>query len=53
MTNFDKFLTVAHDLQATTGSYTTRFSWVQATSGNMQMFEMVFYDPKCPWVYAF
>ena len=47
MTNFDEFLTVTQPAM-TTGSYTTGFlcAWGTATSGNMQMFEMVFYDPK-------
>lgn len=47
MTNFDEFMTVTEPAMRT-GSYTTGLlcAWGTATSGNMQTFEMNFYDPR-------
>lgn len=47
MENFDKFMEVTEPAMRT-GAYTTGFlaAWGTATSGNMQVFEQNFYNPK-------
>lgn len=47
MENFDEFMTVTEPTMRT-GAYTTGLlvAWGTATSGNMQVFERNFYDPK-------
>lgn len=47
MDNFDKFMEVTEPAMRT-GAYTTGFlaAWGTATSGNMQIFEQNFYNPK-------
>lgn len=47
MDNFDEFMTVTEPAMRT-GAYTTGqlCAWGTATSGNMQVFEMNFYDPR-------
>jgi hypothetical protein len=47
MTNFDAFMTVTEPAMRT-GSYTTGtlYCWGTATSGNMQVFELSFYNPN-------